>query len=52
MDDLGLDSIGQILQTNNGFLIQRGNSLYWVDLNGKAHPVNLDGSGSTDLPIN
>lgn len=47
MDDLGIDNIGQILQTNNGFLIQRGNQLYWVDLNGNAHPVNLGGSGSS-----
>lgn len=47
MDDLGLDTIGQILQTNNGFLIQRGNTLYWVDLNGNAHPINLNGSSTT-----
>ncbi len=65
MDDLGLDNIGQILQTNNGFLIQRGNTLYWVDLNGNAHPINLNGSsttstapstssitGTTNIPIN
>ncbi|HEX7386101.1 MAG TPA: curli assembly protein CsgF [Castellaniella sp.] len=47
MDDLGIDDIGQILQTNNGFLIQRGNQLYWVDLSGNAHPVNLDGSSTS-----
>lgn len=54
MDDLGIDTIGQILQTNNGFLIQRGSKLYWVDLNGNAHPINLDGSSTTstaDAPI-
>lgn len=50
-DDLGIDTIGQILQTNNGFLIQRGNLLYWVDLNGNAHPINLDGSSSTTAPL-
>ncbi|TAN27298.1 MAG: hypothetical protein EPN31_12280 [Castellaniella sp.] len=47
IDDLGLDNIGQILQTNNGFLIQRGNNLYWVDLNGNAHLINMNGSGTT-----
>lgn len=49
-DDLGLDNIGQILQTNSGFLIQRGNSLYWVDLNGNAHPIPLDSSNATSSP--
>lgn len=55
MDDLGIDDIGQILQTNNGFLIQRGSKLYWVDLNGNAHPVNLDSSSTNstaNTPIN
>lgn len=50
MDDLGIDDIGQILQTNNGFLIQRGSRLYWVDLNGNAHPIDLDGSSSSSAP--
>ncbi|GAA0224320.1 hypothetical protein GCM10009125_11630 [Castellaniella daejeonensis] len=52
MDDLGLDNIGQILQTDQGFLIQKGDKLYWVDLNGNAHPIDLEGSGSGDAPIN
>ncbi|MDY0308461.1 MAG: curli assembly protein CsgF [Castellaniella sp.] len=50
MDDLGLDNIGQILQTDNGFLIQKGDKLYWIDLNGNSHPIEL-GSASTDAPI-
>ncbi|WP_323018488.1 curli assembly protein CsgF [Castellaniella sp.] len=45
-EDLGFDEIGQIIQTNNGFLIQKGNQLYWVDNNGNAHPVNLSNSSN------
>ncbi|MGB6007142.1 curli assembly protein CsgF [Castellaniella sp.] len=43
-EDLGIDEIGQIIQTNNGFLIQKGNQLYWVDNNGNAHPITLNTS--------
>lgn len=52
MDDLGLDNIGQILQTDQGFLIQKGDKLYWVNLNGNAHPIDLDSASSSDAPIN
>jgi curli production assembly/transport component CsgF len=41
-EDLGIDEIGQIIQTNNGFLIQKGNQLFWVDNNGNAHPITLN----------
>lgn len=52
MDDLGLDNIGQILQTDNGFLIQKGDKLYWVDLNGNSHPIDLGSANTSTTPIN
>ncbi|MHA3903955.1 curli assembly protein CsgF [Castellaniella sp. WN] len=52
MDDLGLDNIGQILQTDNGFLIQKGDKLYWVDLNGNSHPIDLGNADAGNAPIN
>ncbi|CAM3914282.1 curli assembly protein CsgF [Castellaniella denitrificans] len=52
MDDLGLDNIGQILQTDNGFLIQKGDKLYWVDLNGNSHPIDLGNADAGNTPIN
>lgn len=52
MDDLGLDNIGQILQTDNGFLIQKGDKLYWVDLNGNSHPIDLGNADAGGTPIN
>lgn len=42
MDDLGLDNIGQIIQTSSGFLIQKGNQLYWFNPStGASYPINL-----------
>ncbi|MCZ4328363.1 curli assembly protein CsgF [Castellaniella denitrificans] len=52
MDDLGLDNIGQILQTDNGFLIQKGDKLYWIDLNGNSHPIDLGSTAAGTAPLN